>query len=235
MPARRVSLRPSSLRPLRTVVPNFPKMVKHNNVVPNLHFHKKYCASSRGPLKVRLALNQASKKKSRRLARAAKAARVAPRPTQLLRPAVHCPTQRYNSKTRLGRGFTLEELKGAGLTPSYAKTVGIAVDPRRTNRSAESLALNVERLKEYKSKLIVFPRKRLHAPKKGDSGPEATSAATQIRGTVLPLAKPKAEIVMEVVTDEMKATSAFTTMRVARKETKVAGYRIAVENRKKKD
>lgn len=221
--------------PHRVPVVRIPKMVKHNNVVPNLHFHKKYCASSRGPLKVRLTLNQASKKKSRRLKRAAKAARVAPRPVQLLRPAVHCPTQRYNSKTRLGRGFTLEELRGAGLTASYARTVGIAVDPRRTNRSAESLATNVERLKEYKSKLIVFPRKRLNAPKHGDSGPEETSGATQLQGTVLPLAKPKKEIVMEVVTDEMKAVSAFTTMRVARKETKVAGYRIAVENRKKKD
>jgi hypothetical protein len=33
----------------------------------------------------------------------------------------------------------------------------------------------------------------------------------------------------------MKEFNAFTTMRVARKESKVAGYRIAVVNRKKKD
>ena len=38
-------------------------MVKHNNVIPNIHCHKKYCESSRGPLKVRLSLNQAGKKK----------------------------------------------------------------------------------------------------------------------------------------------------------------------------
>eukprot|EP00957_Ditylum_brightwellii_P027657 2090813-Ditylum_brightwellii.AAC.1 len=62
-------------------------MVKHNNVIPNIHCHKKYLESSRGPLKVRLNLNQASKKKTRRLARAAKAAKVAPRPLQKLRPA----------------------------------------------------------------------------------------------------------------------------------------------------
>ena len=58
-------------------------MVKHNNVVPNAHFHKKWQQSSRGPLKVRVALDQAGKKKSRRVKRAAKAAALA--------PAAHAP------------------------------------------------------------------------------------------------------------------------------------------------
>ncbi len=35
---------------------------------------------------------QPAKKKARRQARQEKAAKMAPRPTQLLRPAVHCPT-----------------------------------------------------------------------------------------------------------------------------------------------
>ncbi|KAL7543021.1 hypothetical protein ACHAXR_012490 [Thalassiosira sp. AJA248-18] len=207
-------------------------MVKHNNVVPNIHCHKKYCESSRGPLKVRLTLNQAGKKKSRRLARAAKAAAIAPRPLQLLRPAVHCPTQRYSAKVRLGKGFTLEELKAAGLTARYARTVGIAVDHRRTNKSAESLAANVARLEEYKSKLIVFPKKRLSKVKNGDSTAEECKAATQFKGTVLPLAGPSNDIVIEDIPSQ--EISAFTTMRVARKETKVAGDRCSVANRKEK-
>lgn len=41
-----------------------------------------------------LYLKQPAKKKARRLARKAKAAAIAPRPTQLLRPVVHAPTQR---------------------------------------------------------------------------------------------------------------------------------------------
>jgi len=204
-------------------------MVKHNNVVPNIHCHKKYCESSRGPLKVRLTLNQAGKKKSRRLARAAKAAAIAPRPLKLLRPAVHCPTQRYSAKVRLGKGFTIEELKAAGLTARYARTVGIAVDHRRTNKSAESLAANVARLEEYKSKLIVFPKKRLSKVKNGDSSAEECKAATQFKGTVLPLAKASNEIVMGDIPSQ--EVSAYTQMRVARKETKVAGYRISVANR----
>jgi len=77
------------------------------------------------------------------LARIAKAARVAPRPVGgLLRPIVHCPTIRYNSKLRLGRGFTLEELKAAGFSKYEAKSLGIAVDYRRTNRSVESIEVS---------------------------------------------------------------------------------------------
>mmetsp|Transcript_16863 Transcript_16863/g.30584 ORF Transcript_16863/g.30584 Transcript_16863/m.30584 type:complete len:208 (+) Transcript_16863:77-700(+) len=207
-------------------------MVKHNNVLPNIHCHKKYCQSSRGPLKVRVNLDQASKKKTRRLTRAAKAAAIAPRPLQLLRPAVRCPTQRYSSKVRLGKGFTLEELKGAGLTARYASTVGIAVDHRRTNKSAESLTLNVARLMEYKGKLIVFPKKRLSKVKNGDSTAAECKAATQFDGTILPLAGPSGEIVMaDIPKQEM---SAYTTMRVAKKETTVTGYRFSVANRVEK-
>jgi len=207
-------------------------MVKHNNVVPNIHCHKKYCESSRGPLKVRLTLDQATKKKSRRLARAAKAAAIAPRPLQLLRPAVHCQTQRYSAKVRLGKGFTLEELKGAGLTARYARTVGIAVDHRRTNKSAESLALNVARLEEYKGKLIVFPKKRLSKVKNGDSTAEECKAATQFKGTIMPLSGASGEIVMADVPSQ--EISSFTQMRVAMKETRVLGHRASVANRKEK-
>jgi large subunit ribosomal protein L13e len=205
-------------------------MVKHNNVIPNIHCKKKYCESSRGPLKVKLSLNQAGKKKSRRLARAAKAAAIAPRPLKLLRPAVHCPTQRYSAKVRLGKGFTLEELKGAGLTAQYARTVGIAVDHRRTNRCNESLARNVARLEEYKSKLIVFPKKRLSKVKNGDSSRDECKAATQFTGVIQPLSQPVHEVVMGDVPKQ--EVSAYTQMRVARKETRVAGHRMSVANRK---
>ena len=205
-------------------------MVKHNNVIPNIHCKKKYLESSRGPLKVKLALNQAGKKKSRRLARAAKAAAIAPRPLKLLRPAVHCPTQRYSAKVRLGKGFTLEELKAVGLTAQYARTVGIAVDHRRTNRCNESLTRNVARLEEYKSKLVVFPKKRLSKVKNGDSSRDECKAATQFSGTILPLAQPAHEVVMGDVPKQ--EISAYTQMRTARQETKIAGYRMSVANRK---
>ncbi|CAB9507468.1 60S ribosomal protein L13-1 [Seminavis robusta] len=200
-------------------------MVKHNNIIPNIHCHKKYLQSSRGPLKVRLNLNQATRKKARRLARAKKAAAIAPRPLQMLRPVVHCQTQRYSAKQRLGRGFTLAEIKGAGLNPSYARSIGIAVDHRRSNKCQESLDRNVARLEEYKKNLVVLKKKDDAAPTEGIVS----------RGNIMPVVKPAHEVVVEAVTDEMKEFKAFTTMRLARQESKVKGYRVAVENRKKKD
>merc|ERR1712176_560489 len=197
-------------------------MVKHHGVVPNIHGHKKWAQSSRGPLKVRLALNQAPRKKSRRLARAKKAAAAFPAPVQKLRPIVQCQTQRYSSKTRLGKGFTLEELKAAKISPKYARTIGIAVDHRRINKSEESLELNTNRLKTYLANLVLL--------KKGEDG----SGMTQLKGIVQPIDRSAAEIEMQDVTDELKSFKAFTTMRLAKQETKVAGYRVAVQNRKEK-
>lgn len=63
-----------------------------------------------------------------------------PRPVVgALRPVVRGQTKRYNTKVRAGRGFTLDELKAAGIPAKFAQTVGIAVDHRRKNRSEESM------------------------------------------------------------------------------------------------
>ena len=81
-------------------------VLKHNNQLPNQHFRKQW------DRRVKTWFDQAGRKQSRRIARAQKAGRIAPRPLDgLLRPAVRCPTVRYNMKLRAGRGFTLEELK----------------------------------------------------------------------------------------------------------------------------
>jgi large subunit ribosomal protein L13e len=120
-------------------------MPKHNNVVPNSHFHKDW------KLRVKTWFNQASKKRQR----AAKRNRISTR--GLLRPVVRCPTIKYNSKKRLGRGFTLEELKAAHIPRQQAMTIGIAVDHRRRDKSEETFLENLEILKKYKARLILFP------------------------------------------------------------------------------
>ena len=55
--------------------------------------------------------SKAGRKQRRRQARLSKAAAVAPRPVDKLRPVVRCPTIKYNRRVRAGRGFTLLELK----------------------------------------------------------------------------------------------------------------------------
>ena len=58
-----------------------------------------------------------------RAARIEKAKKTFPRPTAgPLRPIVHGQTIKYNSKKRLGRGFTLEELK---VLPSRKRKTGL--------------------------------------------------------------------------------------------------------------
>jgi len=153
----------------------------------------------------------------------------------MLRPVVHCPTQKYNTKVRLGRGFTIEELKEAGISKRYARTIGICVDHRRTNLSVESLQANVQRLKEYKAKLIVFPRKSNAKPKAGDSSPQETSTATQFVGTVMPVLKSAPVIEFAQVTKEMQKNSVVTAMRKSESERRIMGTRQRMAKEKDAD
>ena len=154
-----------------------------------------------------------------------------PRPLQKLRPVVSSTTRRYAGKVRYGRGFTLAELKGAGLSASFARTVGIAVDHRRTSTSEEQLQLNVERLNTYKSKLILFPRKDGKA-KKGliaDSTAEkvqSVSADNQVAGKVLPRAAAKSEDVFAAITADDKKSNAHSQARILRTTKRYNGRRI---------
>jgi len=211
--------------------------MKGNNQLPNAHFKKDWQGNTiNGQCRVRTWLNQAGRKKSRRNARELKAKKTFPRPVAgALRPIVHPPTQRYNFKTRLGRGFTLEELKAAGIPKKLAPTIGICVDHRRRNRSEESLALNKKRLEEYKAKLILFPRKN-SKPKNGDSPAADLAAATQHKGaTIMPIEKEEKAIEMVAVTDEMKNFGAYAKLRVERMNVRQVGPRIVKAAKAAKD
>ncbi|OAD80626.1 hypothetical protein PHYBLDRAFT_93134, partial [Phycomyces blakesleeanus NRRL 1555(-)] len=194
-------------------------VLKHNNQLPNQHFRKQW------QRRVKTWFDQAGRKKSRRVARVQKATRIAPRPVDgLLRPAVRCPTLRYNMKLRSGRGFTLEELKEAGVRAKEARTIGIAVDHRRRNKSQESLELNVQRLKAFKAKLIVFPRKS-GSPKKGDSEAAEIASAVQFRGAILPVQQVAAAPEARAITADEKKQDAYMKLRYARSAARTLGAR----------
>ncbi|XP_016126920.1 60S ribosomal protein L13-like [Sinocyclocheilus grahami] len=190
-----------------------------NGMILNPHFHKDW------QKRVRTWFNQPARKIRRRKARQAKARRIAPRPVAgPLRPAVRCPTIRYHTKVRAGRGFTLEELKAAGINKKVARTIGIAVDPRRHNRSTESLQANVQRLKEYRSKLIIFPRKA-SAPKKGDGTVSGfLYVLLQLRKCPYFLQVYKKEKA-RVISEDEKNFKAFATLRMARANARLFGIR----------
>lgn len=176
--------------------------------------------------RVRVHFDQAGKKVSRRQARTKRAAAIAPRPLDLLRPIVRANTIRYNRKTRAGRGFTLEELKAAGIPKKLARTIGIAVDFRRQNKSVEGFEANVNRLKEFQSKLIIFPRKA-GKPKNGDASDADVKAASQTLSvaSAFPIAKASTDIETRAITSEDKNTEAYKTLRAAKSNARYAGIR----------
>ncbi|CCG22426.1 Rpl13 ribosomal subunit [Candida orthopsilosis Co 90-125] len=165
--------------------------------------------------RVRVHFDQAGKKASRRQSRLRKAAKIAPKPIDSLRPVVRAPTIKYNRKVRAGRGFTLAEIKAVGLTPKYARTIGISVDHRRQNKSQETFETNVQRLKEYKSKLVIFDKKT--------KASEAVSYEQVSTSATFPIEQPAIEQGTRAV--EVPEQSAYRTLRLARNDKKYKGIR----------
>jgi len=177
-----------------------------NNAVPHVHQRKHWTPSCTHKGNFRVHLDQPAKKIARRRRRLEKARRVFPRPLTNLKPSVACPTVRYNMKRRLGAGFSLEELKAAEIHPKFARTIGIAVDGRRKNTSEEGLKVNVQRLKTYMAKLVVFPLNHKKV-QKGEASDAECKTAVQDRsrfGKSLP--HPSTKAVKEAVLPTQKLT-----------------------------
>lgn len=161
--------------------------MKHNNALSTGHFKKT-------SLKYKLWFKQPIQKRIRKERRAEKARRIAPCNVEKLLPIVRCGSRRYNMKERLGRGFSLTEIKEAGITPEHAKQHGIAVDARRHSYSEEGVARNVARIKEYLANIQVFETRQ-----------EAKDVGvTQHKGTIMPIQKKK-PVVGSMHISEVKA------------------------------
>ena len=174
------------------------KMVCKNNVVPNDHLRKDWYR------RVKTYFDDPARKVRRQNARAARAKRIAPRPVEgPLRPIVHCPTVRYNTRCRLGRGFTHDELVAAGFDPSRAPYMGIAVDKFRKHSKDSLKAANVDRLKQYKSKMVRVKTKTEKLPE-GVSQPQLFAIPTQEK-----------QIQWRVINAEERKTNLFKAKRDA--------------------
>merc|ERR1712048_416296 len=118
-----------------------------------------------------------------------------------------------------------EELKEAKIPKKLARTIGIAVDHRRRNRCTESLQANVNRLKLYKSKLLIFPKKSgKKGVKKGDTPKsELQNVAQNTLKEIIPVERPSLRIKARAITAEEKDTSAYKKMKKARTDKKYEG------------
>ena len=209
-------------------------MVRHNNMIHNVHLKFDWAD------KVKTWYNQPGRKKRRRRLRARKAALNAPNPTHKLRPIVRGQTNKYNTKIKLGKGFTEKELKEAGIRGlSYARSLGIAVDLRRKDTSKETLDLNAGRIKEYISRMILYPRNE-KKPDKKPQVPEATAdklntPEAKVQNTlksVIELPKKEIGYCFAPITDEIKNKNVY---QIQRKEIKTAqGFYTRLEKIKAK-
>jgi large subunit ribosomal protein L13e len=210
---------------------NINKMVKGNNMLNNVHRRKHWQRN------VRAYLNQATRKHRRLLHRRDRSKRLGVRPVDRLKPAVHCQTIRYNRRIRLGRGFTLQELKAAGISRHFAQSIGISVDHRRKNRCQESIDTNVARLKNYLGKIVIGSAqstKKGKGPTGGlpDTPAAALLAAKTVREPVFNQLPPRfTRVLPEAITKDMKKPL-FRSEGKRNKFEKVA--KKATEGKKKK-
>lgn len=188
--------------------------------------------------KVRTFFNQAGKKLRRRKLRSLKAKRLGPNPTHSLRPAVRGQTRRYNNKLKLGRGFTLEELKKGGLkNVNYARSIGIAIDLRRKDTCAETQKVNIDRIKEYLNKIILYPKKKPEVkPAVLEATPDQIKFSQTLpqntTKTVIPLPKADSAFSFGQITPKMKDEIVYKTLRKEWKEQ--TGFQKKLDARKKR-
>merc|ERR1712195_436744 len=195
-------------------------MVKHNNVLANVHLRKHWMR------RVKCYFNVSAHKTLRRQARAQRAADRSPAPADLLRPLAKCNTRRYSDKIRFGRGFSLEEVRASGLTPAFARTIGIAVDHRRHGSNVME-ERNIERLTKFKSNLVLFPRVA-GQPKKGEI-PDSTTGLDVAQVTeknIYGLPRVTKRVGTAVLTKEMRDENTYNRLRSARVNRKYEGKRV---------
>lgn len=122
----------------------------------------------------------------------------------------------------------------AGIPRKLAPTIGISVDPRRANLSEEALAVNVQRLKAFKERLVLFPR-NAKVTKNGDAPEKEVEAAKQI-GPHLYAGKVKQSnkafpidnkvVIKEGKISDYPATeNAYRVLRDARSDARLVGKR----------
>jgi len=130
-------------------------------------------------------------------------------------------------KVREGRGFTYDELKGAGIKRKEAQGVGIAIDHRRENKTEETYQANVARLKLYKSKLVVFPRNPTSKrAKKGDASKDELKKAQQVSvANLFPVTQPFVRAKARKITEAERNAVVSRVVRTARLDEKLWGRR----------
>lgn len=126
--------------------------------------------------------------------------------------------------------------QAAGVSKYQARSIGIAVDHRRRNKSEESLRANTARLQQYMARLVVKTNaqsKKWAKDKAGRSAELADFAAGKDAGVagegkaILAIGSGRSDQVeFKPITDDMKSTMAFRALRQAWVDQKMGGIRV---------
>ena len=134
-------------------------------------------------------------------------------------------------------GFTLAEVKAAGLGVRFARSIGISVDHRRKNRNQESLELNKARLQNYINKLVLYPRNDKKPVTKAkaktgilnDTPKEAQIVDNSAKVNVLPPLAKRVKAVSQIQLDQMKKVGVYRTLRQEWANQRNEGRRLKKE------
>lgn len=151
--------------------------MKNNHPIPHNRFKKT-------AIRYRTPFHLPARRIKQEEVRKDKESKFYPMPIQKLRPIVRCPTIRHNKRERMGRGFTPEECREAGFNHQELQLLGVSIDLRRRNHNKEAFDQNVERVKTYMSRLVIFK----------DRKEARESGLKQHRGVIMPLVAKKSTI-----------------------------------------
>jgi ribosomal protein L13E len=180
------------------------KLFNNKKSISNIHFRKKW------HLHVKTWFNQKCRKIRRRKNRCKKVRSKFPNSIPLnLRPIVHGQTAKYNFKKKIGRGFTVEELKSAGINANVATTIGLTVDRRRRNRCREACDENVSHLQEFLIRL--------------DQHPSRTNTTEECKNKLM--ATPMNKYIMETT-----RVNTYSYLRLERMKNRIEGKRKSNEH-----
>ncbi|GFP96764.1 60S ribosomal protein l13-1 [Phtheirospermum japonicum] len=127
-------------------------------------------------------------------------------------------------KIKTAKGFSLEKLKAARIPKKLGLTIGIFVNHHCRNRFLEGLHTNVQRLKLYKAKVIVFSGYERKI-KNGDSTLEELAITTQVSCAFLSSVPEKPTVDLVKVTYELKSIKACNKLHLERTNACYVGVR----------
>mmetsp|Transcript_22014 Transcript_22014/g.34513 ORF Transcript_22014/g.34513 Transcript_22014/m.34513 type:complete len:186 (-) Transcript_22014:260-817(-) len=132
-------------------------MTKKDLIQSNLHKTKNHS------LLFKTSFNSAGKKKKRLIRRRKKEIMSKNNinlTSRMLRPVVHCPTKYHNTKIKMGRGFSYNEIKFLGMGKKKTHSLGLAIDQRRKH-STFLTEININRIRTFEKVMTSSDPKEL--------------------------------------------------------------------------